>query len=347
MKTTIERLLEWAINKINKDYKDDVCLLIGGSRLKLEKDCDGEGFDCFDFYIPANENANSLAKTFIVDGIGYDLYPRTWDRIEKMANLDDYNTTLMEYQILYYRTEEDKQRFLSLRNKLYENLQNPEFMFKKALERLNVAMEIYQTMMFEEKLGEVRMAAGFIADYLSVSVAFTNQTFFKKSQIEQIEELSALPLVPENFIEYYQEIINANTIEELKKWSHLMISSTRKFLSARKAKSSNNVSADFQNLADWYQELCYTWRRIYHACDTNDAPRAFIWGCMLQQELNVVKEEFSLDKMDLLDVYNAKDLIPFHKNAEKLEKYILEKLQDHHIKINSYATVEEFIENNL
>ena len=346
MKTTNEKLIEWAVNKIKKEYKDDICLLIGGSTLMLEKDCDGEGLGCFDFYVPANENANSLAKTFIVNGIGYDLYPRTWERLEKMANLDDYNTTLMEYQIFYYRTEEDKQRFLSLRKKLYENLQNPELMFKKALERLNVAMEIYQTMMFEEKLGKVRMAAGFIADYLSVAVAFMNQTFFRKSQIEQIEELSSLPLIPENFIEYYKGIINAVAIDELKKSSHQMISSTRKFLTAQKTESSCIVTADFQNLADWYQELCYTWRRIYHACDINDVPRAFIWGCMLQHELDIVKEEYGLDEMDLFGPYNATDLMPFCKNAEMLEKYIVEELQKHDVKLDSYATAEDFIAKN-
>lgn len=54
--------------------------------------------------------------------------------------------------------------------KLQENLRDPEFIFKKALEKLNVAMEIYQTIMFEDGIGKVRMAAGFIADYLSVAV---------------------------------------------------------------------------------------------------------------------------------------------------------------------------------
>lgn len=180
METINEKLLHWVINKIEKEYKDDVCLLIGNSLLKLDEDRDDAAFD---FFIPAKEKAYNLSKTFIIDGIGYDLYPRSWDCIENMANLEDYNPTLLgNAQILYYRNEEDKNRFLAMQEKLKKNLENPKFMYQKALEKLSVAMEIYKTMMFEDSIAKVRMAAGYIADCLSVAVAFINQTYFKYSQ---------------------------------------------------------------------------------------------------------------------------------------------------------------------
>lgn len=81
-----------------------------------------------------------------------------------MVNLNDFNTTCLgDVDILYYRSEEDKHRFLAFQEKLQKNLKNKEFMFTKALEELNVAMELYQTMAFEEKIGKVRMATSFIA----------------------------------------------------------------------------------------------------------------------------------------------------------------------------------------
>lgn len=43
------------------------------------------------------------------------------------------------------------------------NLENPKFTFNKALKFLNTAMEIYQTMMFEDSLCVVRKAAGGIS----------------------------------------------------------------------------------------------------------------------------------------------------------------------------------------
>lgn len=345
MKTTNERLLDWVIGKIEKEYKDDVCLLIGNDFLNLEQDMDGSYFN---YFVPANEKAYNLAKTFIIDGIGYDLYPRSWDRIEKMADLDDYNPTCLGHvQILYYRNEEDKNRFLAMQAKLQENLKNREFMHKKALERLNVAMEIYQTMMFEESISKVRMAAGYIIDYLSVAVAFLNQTYFKYSQINQTVELSAMKDIPESFIQNYKAIFHANSVDELKKLCHVIILSARKFISNRKPiKEKDKCNIDFNNLANWYQELCYTWRRVYYWCDQKDSDKAFVWGCSLQRELDIVKEEFGLNEMDLLDRYNSANLFDFRKRAGELEIYIVKEIDKHGISLDKYNNLDEFLAQN-
>lgn len=345
MKTANEKLLDWLINKIEREYKDDVSLVIGNDLLRLEQDTNGSYFN---YFIPANEKACTLARTFIIDGIGYDLYPRSWESIENSANLDDYNPTCLgNVEILYYRSEEDKQRFLAMQTRMRENLADPGFMFKKALEKLNIAMEIYQTMMFEDKAGKVRMAAGFIADYLSVSVAFANQTYFKYSQIDQMAELSSMNANPDNFLQCYKSIINADSVDELKKLSHEMISNTRRFLSSRKPENEiKEYNRDFRNLADWYQELCYTWRRIYWWCDKKDVQKAFVWGCGLQHELDIVKEEFGLEEMDLLSSFIAGDLTSFRRTAERLERYIVEEIGRHGVKLEKYDTIDDFLAMN-
>ena len=345
MKTTNEKLLDWAIDKIKKEYKDDIVLLIGNDLLKMKQDTEGLRFD---YFVPLNEKGNNLAKTFIIDGIGYDLYPRSWKRIENMANLDDYNPTCLGHsQILYYRNEEDKNQFLAMQKKLQENLENVEFMFKKSLGKLNVAMEIYQTMMFEDNIGKVRMAAGFIADFLSVAVAFVNQTYFKYSQVEQIKELSEMKEIPENFIQYYKAIINATSVDELKHLCHVMILSTRKFMIKNNPKKDDNIyNTNFHNLADWFQELCYTWRRVYYYCDQRDTEKVFVWGCYLQEELNTVKEEFGLKEMDLLSQFDTKDLSIFRQCAEELEKYIIDEINKHGVELDIYNTVEDFLAKN-
>lgn len=345
MKTINEKLVDWAIAKIEKECKDDVCLLIGHDTLKLEKDTAGSSLS---YFIPATENAYGLAKTFIIDGIGYDLFPMSWERIEGLANLDEYNTSCLgDVQILYCRSAEDEKRFTALQAKLRENLQNQEFTFRKALEKMNVAMEIYQTMMFEESIGKVRKAAGYIADFLSIAIAFVNRTYFKNGQTNQISDLLAMKSIPENFIELYKVIVNAGSIDELKKLCYKMIYNTRKFLNAKKTRSEKSVcNKNFRDLANWYQELCYTWRRIYHWYEQNDTVKSFIWGCSLQYELDVVKEEFGLDEMDLLGKFNANDMSGFRKQAEDLEKYIVTKIKEHGVMLDAYKSVEDFLEKN-
>ncbi|WMT39405.1 hypothetical protein RE628_18425 [Paenibacillus sp. D2_2] len=124
------RLAEWAVKKVESEYHDDVCLLLEHKTLKLEQDMEATTFS---FYIPATNRANGLARTFIIDGIGYDLYPMSWERIERMADIKEYNTTcLADAIILWARSEEDRQRFVSLQARLRANLQNPQYMYERA-----------------------------------------------------------------------------------------------------------------------------------------------------------------------------------------------------------------------
>ena len=48
-------LTKWVIDKIEKEYKDDVALLIGIKGHATGGDCHGE---CFDYFIPATDKKN-------------------------------------------------------------------------------------------------------------------------------------------------------------------------------------------------------------------------------------------------------------------------------------------------
>jgi len=42
-------------------------------------DGDNHG-ECFDYFVPATKRGEELAETFIIDGVGHDMYPRSWER---------------------------------------------------------------------------------------------------------------------------------------------------------------------------------------------------------------------------------------------------------------------------
>lgn len=169
-----KRLTDWAIHKIETEYKEDIALLIAVKGHAVNGDGHGE---CFDYFIPSSERGYELAQTFIIDGVGHDLYGRSWERTEKTAELEDITLCLAGAEILYARRQEDADRFRGLQEQLKKNLQNPVFVYRKALERLDDAMDVYRTMIFEEKPYLVRMAAGFIHLYLTQAAAFINGTF--------------------------------------------------------------------------------------------------------------------------------------------------------------------------
>ncbi len=341
METEGQRLTDWVINKIITEYKEDVCVLIAHTALKLEKDKKDAAFS---YYITESDKGLGLARTFIVAGIGYDLFPRTWERMERVADLSEGNTTVLgDARILYARSERDREHFEALQAKLRKNLQDPEYRLTKGLERLDISMEIYKTMMFEEELYKVWKGSSYIANYLGEAVAMVNGTWYTKL----VEDLSVMKSVPRNFISLYEAIVRAGSAQELKTLCHEMIDTTRRFLKEEKGTSKKEgLKRDFRDLANWYQELIYTWRRIYHFCDEKDAVGGFSWGSFLQSELDIVSEEFGLDEMDLMGVFKSDDLTAFRKRAETLQKEIASAIEQEGVKIEAYASVAEFVAKN-
>ena len=88
------------------------------------------------------------------------------------------------------------------------------------------------------------------------------------------------------------------------------------------------------------------WRKIYECCEQGDVRRAFIWGCSLQHELDVIYEEFGLEEMDLVGAFDAKDLSVMETRAEKIEAKIVEIIVRSSIRVAIYPTLRDFLESN-
>lgn len=80
-----------------------------------------------DFYfIPSTPRGYQMSYQFIVDRIGYDLWPVSWERAERMANFDELLVSLIaDARAVYYRNSEDMDRFNSLKHKVRELMQPP------------------------------------------------------------------------------------------------------------------------------------------------------------------------------------------------------------------------------
>jgi len=344
MSKTNKPLADWAIKKIESEYRDDVCLLIEHMTHKLEKDAD---VTTFGFYIPATNRANGLARTFIIDGIGHDLFPMSWERMEGMADVKDYNTTcLRDGKILWARSDEDRQRFASLQARLNANLQNPHYMYERAKKWLDTAKGLSQEMWLDKKLYKVRENAGHICDLIAITVAYANLRYFKHGQTSQLMELSSMEKLPKDFIRLYRDIIEESNPESQKHLCSMLIYNTKEFLDALVNPTASKSPPDFSELANWYQELCYWWRRVYHWCDANDHINAYIWGCGLQGEVGEWGEKFGIADIDIMGAYDAKNLNTFRKQAEKVEIGFRQAIEKNGVKLDEYKSIEAFLETN-
>ena len=356
-------LTKWVIDKIEKDYKDDVALLIGIKGHSTDGDEHGE---IFDYFVPATERANELTETFIIDGVGHDLYPRSWERLENSVNLNDMPIVLDNATILYSRSEEDANRFEECRNRLRANLHNDTFVYGKALECMDKALEIYRSMIFEEKLYRVRSEADCIHEWLSRALAYLNHTYtesaiysesqaYNKDEKSRIYSCPEMKNVPEDFFTNAQKLLESDDVEVLQKTVFALLKSTRSFILEHKPEVSpagdstdgsskkDESKVDYQGLADWYQELSLTWRRLRYFCQNKMIEKAYTDACYLQEEFLYIAQEYKVQEFNLLDSFDKNNLSLLAERANKLEITIQGILTEHGVKINSYTSVEDFL----
>jgi hypothetical protein len=343
MKTLSEKLEQWAVRKIETEFPGDVCLLLYHDTLRLDKDSGKIGFGS---YVPNTSRASGLARTFIIDGIGYDLFPRTWESLEKMADVNHYNLTCLDDGVVIWaRSEADKRRFESLQERLRANLKNPQLLLERAQNWVNTASELYADMLFEEKTHIVRQNAGYICDLLAIAVAYSNGTFFRRGQNAQLEEIRKMRFVPHNFTGLYEKIVFEKNPEEQKKLCHCLLRTLKDHISSL-TQDGKSSKYDASELASWYHELSYTWRRIYHYCEIRDALSAYLWGCMLQNELGEVVQGYNDPGIDILSAFDAENLSAFAEYAAEAERAIISAIEADGGKLDIYATVDEFLKKN-
>lgn len=352
MKKNWKRLTDWVIHKIETEYKEDVALLVA-----IKGHCtDGDGHgECFDYFIPSTERGYELEQTFIIDGVGHDLYGRSWERTKRTAELKDITLCLAGAEILYARSQEDADRFYALQEQLKSNLQNPLYVYQKALEKLDDAMDVYRTMIFEEKPYLIRMAAGYIHLYLTQAAAFLNGTFadkpvFTEAQAkpdtmdDRMYHCPELTDVPEHFYTYGSSLLKTRHVEELRHLSCLLIHTTRKFiLEKRPDMRKNEGTANIHDMAGWYQELSLTWRRIRYFCDRNMAEEAYADACYLQSELVIIAREFQFEELDLLGAFDSEHLEALKERSVLLEEKVRRHIISHGVDIREYASLDDFL----
>ena len=337
-----DQLAQWAIHQIETHYPQDVSLLIHHNTHTIPPDLNDVTFG---FYIPATNRANGLNQTFIIDGIGHDLFPMPWHRIENMADGKDYNLTcLVDGEILWARTEADRQRFTSLQARLKANMENPQYMRQQAITWLDAVGEIFQNMLFEDRVYKVRENAGDICDLLARAMGLINGHHFKYGQTHQLAQLKEMADLPADFITHYQNIFAAPNPDTQKRYCHQLIQSTKAFIHALENPAPCDKPApDFTELADWYQEITYWWRRVYYWCDQQDPTNAYIWGCNLQREVDEWGTKFGIAEVDIMGAYDPANLTAFRRQAEASEQAFRKAITDQGVTIREYATIADFL----
>ena len=161
----------WVLDTVKRDYAQDIALVVSHTTLRMD-----ETVDTISYFVPITDRGRRFARTFILEGRGWDLWGIEWDRLERFADLEEYNVTVLaDAKILWARSEADAARFEALQVRQRENLADPETARKQALIAYATAKELFTQLLFSQG-SDSRVFAGYVLDYLARAIAVHNHS---------------------------------------------------------------------------------------------------------------------------------------------------------------------------
>jgi predicted nucleotidyltransferase len=245
--TNLTEIANSLIEKVKMNYNGDVSLInIYGSYLNN----DAHKYSDLDlFLVPKTERGYNLGKTFILNGIGYDFWTLSWERLEKIAKHEEgsMSSIITEGKVIYNNTEDDLIRFNKLKdiaNKPFKNMQNAKTYLGKMYAE-------YFGLINENDITNIRKSVICIIYDLSNLLVEINGMPIKRIRKYQKQEILNMGLIPEDFEIIYEKLFVEKDINIIKELLYKLIINTEKLLN-----KSCNKKETFKDLfSGFYEEM--------------------------------------------------------------------------------------------
>lgn len=318
------KALEALLDKIKQDYADDIAIVVVmGSTIYGETHARS---DLDLYFVVDNDRGYELGKVFIIDGIGYDFWPISWERLTRIANHEERITSIItEGKIMYYKDQTALDRFMSLKEMALDTHDREKFEYK-AFSKLR---EAYQPLYLLSKTDDLSDARRFGIDVIYAvtnAIALFNLDTVKRGRGKLKKEILAMALVPPEFDRLYDSVFRSNDIELIKCDIVQLFEDTKSYFESKRMVHS--FKDCFQ---DFYEELINSYNKIGRAVEINDAQTCLFVAVEIDLELAPTLTRAGLDLSvlpNLVEAYRSDDLTTFgeaakaHQNA--LEEILIE-----------------------
>lgn len=332
---------ELLINKIKKDYVDDIAVVvIMGSTLY------GDTHNRSDldlYFVPKTERGNRLCFTFIVDGIGFDFWAISWDRLERIANHDERIASIItEGKVIYCSSAADEKRFKEIKEKALDTSDHRKFL-NKASSKLNEAYQDYYRLQEAKCLGDARMAAVGMVYGITDMLALLNRIPVKRGRGKLKTEIMNMPFVPEHFSELYDTAFFSSDTNEIRKSYGELIENTQALLKREYGKITGPRLFS-ESLSGFYEEMINAYNKIYHSCEIEDPVTALFASVELTHEIKQAFEGTGVSVGPLPDIvgaYNPEDLSKLCRTAHDHQNRFESLLKANGVAIREFRSFDE------
>jgi len=323
-----QKLINMVIERAKRDFPDDIALIgLSGSF----NTGDFHRYSDLDLIIVNNTGRGwQISDCFIFDDVGYDVYCTPWERLERKAELKDYDiSTLTRMRILYCAKPEYLDRFNTLKQKALDALANPigEQCINMASEHIGFAKQNYADMILADDLQTVRYASSSLMFNLINAIVRLNNTCIQRGTKRYLEELSSYEYLPKDFKALYMAVVDAKTIEEIKDASGKFLSAIVKLQGDMRAKFVKPPTPTFESLKGTYEEAwCNLRNKVLASVGAKDKSYVFFVANGVQDYFDEMTYDLcGTKKFDLMKHFDSDNLDRFQEAfLEAMNEYLLE-----------------------
>ncbi|MDI9498392.1 MAG: nucleotidyltransferase domain-containing protein [Bacillota bacterium] len=345
--TINDRLVEWIRETVACEYRDDIDLvIIYGSYLDGTANPQSD-VDCY--FVPRTPRGHDFSRTFILAGVGYDIYPRSWENLEAIARLQGIMQPLVgDARVLYARDDAAAERFRSLRQTLNDSLADTDLVQQAARNMWQEAARVAAGLGPGMPAAEIWRRVGLVIMILAEAVAVSHQGYFHSGLKRQYEDLGRIPGLPPAIPDGYRAVVEAAGPEAAAQTAARLLEEVRIHLGlsctvqeAAESKGSNVGDVNAAALAGLYEEISSTFIKVRRSCAARNHILAFLSAVCLQDVLDEATA-LGAPAYGLLEGFHYEALDRLADRAEQIEADLRRFIVTHGGTIKEYDSWADF-----
>lgn len=334
---THRRILDAILETIREHYSEDIALFfIYGSTVNGTAH---EKSDLDMIAVPKTDRGWNIAKTFIMNGVGYDLWTVSRSDLRSFLEKSALRSSILaDSVLLYYCDEEDRRRYELLRENASASLPLNAHDYSPIMEFITNAKRYYGELSLSENPACV---SGIILE-LVYALTRLNRARLRFGTKKILDEAAQFELLPDSFIENARyAILNPKSSVQI---CSDLIRSVEIFVQEHFSKYFH-IGALGAYVKGMYEEISSAWNKIRYACDQGDAVYAFMAASALQADLDFAVVYLGLEKkFDLFSAYNPENLYAFAAHCTEIEKQFVGILEKSGVPVTVFDSADELKE---
>lgn len=332
----LQKIVDKLVHIIKKSYKEDIALMCvyGSYRNHLHHAKSDVDF----YFIPKTDRGYALARTFIVEDIGFDFWPISWERAESIANYEQgFVSLIADADVVWQSTPEDLSRFEALR----ERALHPQMDFdRRTRELFSQCEHLYVEIAAAQGLAAKKQLAKVFIEYVVETLAVLNHTYTHRGWQAGILEAAAFQKRPAGLPEACEGILFARDAAHVTEKALDLLTAVRGLLLPPAAPTP----PPRETFAGYYEEAKSLYNKLYHACETGDAVTAVMAGCSLQQNAAEMMGEgaYFVRFPDIVGCFDPADLAAYGYAVRQQEDALCAFLEEEGVPIRRYGDIEAF-----